>query len=135
MPSLPRLPVWMPWVAALAVIIAFGAWEWSVAVRESEVETQRLRERDAAIAASQARDEAARERMYDVVIQATVKQQATPSKDSEPPEKPKKQARKPPETKQASLPSTTTALNCKRLRDAYSSDELATMPTFQKTCQ
>ena len=135
MPMMPRLPAWMPWAAAFVLIIAFAASEWSAAISESEAEAKRLREREAAIAASQAHDEAMRERMYDAVIQASVKQQVARKEEAVLAPKAKEPARRTSVTKRTSLPSTTTTLNCKRLREAYSPDELATMPTFQQTCQ
>ncbi len=40
-----------------------------------------------------------------------------------------------PAEEQATLPSTTVALNCQRLRKAYSATELAKMAGYQEKCQ
>lgn len=137
MPALPRPPAWMPWAAVLAVTIAVAVWQWTSWVKETEAEARRARERERSLAAAQARDEAARAVAYEAVIRATIRQQevkpAEGKAKAEP--KPEKQVRKAAEARRTPLPPTATALNCQRLRAAYTPDELATMPTFQQACR
>lgn len=135
MSALPRPPAWMPWVAVLAVTIALAIWQWTSWVKETEAEARRARERERSLAAAEARNEAARAQAYEAVIRATIRQQGVRPVEPEPEAKVQKQVRKASEPRRAPLPPTATALNCQRLRAAYTPDELAAMPTFRQACQ
>lgn len=135
MPALPRPLAWMPWAAVLAVTIAVAVWQWTSWVNETEAEALRARERERSLVAAQAREEAARAQAYEAVIRATMRQQEVrPAEDRTEP-KPDKPVRKAAEARRAPLPPTATALNCQRLRAAYTPDELAAMPAFQQACR
>lgn len=137
MPALPRPPAWMPWAVIVAVTIAIAVWQWSSWVQETENEAIRIRERERALAASQARDEAARAQAYEALIRATMRHQEVLPKKTEPAPKAEKQKqmRKPAETRRTPAPKVPSALNCQRLRAAYTPEELAAMPTFKQACE
>jgi hypothetical protein len=127
----------VPWVILVTMAIAVAVWQWTSWAQETEAEAARIRERERARVAAEAREEAARERTYDAVIRATIRQQEVRPATldlkgiSEKP-KPKSQ---PVKGRSAPPTSTANALNCQRLRDAYAPDELAALPTFQQVCR
>ena len=106
-------------------------------VRDSEPSTPTT-----SAAAVQALDQSAEERAYEAIrnvqlppetaerIENTDGDAAEPTPARLPPPHRKGQ-----ETKHGSLPPTTLALNCERLRRAYSAEELKKIPGFQEKCK
>lgn len=92
-------------------------------------------------AAVQALDQTAEERAYEAMRNVQLppetpeRSENTDGDAAEPtPARLQPPRRKGQETKHGSLPPTTLALNCERLRRAYSADELKKIPGFQEKC-
>lgn len=86
-------------------------------------------------------DQSAEDRAYEAIRKVRVTPEPTgisektdriPAAPEPPPLQPPKRGNH--ETRREALPSTTVALNCERLRKAYSADELRKIPGFREKC-
>lgn len=111
-------------IAILAGVLFLG-WLWQ---HDRKVLQREQAKREAA--ASKALDQSAEERANDAVRGIIAeKDRETAIAEAE-----KKEAQKAP-LERATLPPTTVALNCQRLRQAYSAEKLAKMPGYAEKCK
>lgn len=120
--SLRKAAAWAS-VAIAAALLLWGAWE---ALKGWIIEEE---DQDRAVESMGAHNQSAEQRAIDAVVDMThdrLRNEAIEAVEAS-------EAAKPP-AERATLPPSTTAMNCVRMREAYSKADLAKMPAFKEHC-
>ncbi|MGF7152601.1 hypothetical protein [Novosphingobium gossypii] len=116
-------------ILVVGTLLSAGRWAWNTWLdneRANAVQAEQVKQQ---VATADARGRSAEERaddaIHEMIASQTREEEIAKAAASEQAKQPKQRA---------TLPPTTIALNCQRLRQAYSSAELAKMSEYQRVC-
>lgn len=125
-----KLAAWLALALGAAALVAAAIWAWNTWLDGERTDAVRAEQVKQQAASADARGRSAEERADDA-IQDMIASQA---RETEIAKAAASEQAKPPEQR-ATLPPTTIALNCQRLRQAYTAAALAKMQAYQEKCR